>query len=182
VPPGFATKELSSQSPRPFRHSPFSSFSPLLGNLISSSRLAHAPVGVAVFEDVGEMLDAYVRRLERLNGVILKCRATVDNADEAIRIFRRSRPSIVITDLSLGEEANTDGFTILRFIKKESPRTAVALATLHSAGSTTDIEAEIRKQPFDAVFHKTDFNGIESFIALKAWELRRAPIECIVGR
>lgn len=181
MPPGFATKELAPQSPRPFRHSPFSSFSPMLGSLFTSKR-AHAPVGVAIFEDVGEVLEAYVARFEGLRGINVMCRATVGSAGEAIGIFLRSRPSIVITDLSLGEKANTDGFTILRVIKEESPRTAVALSTLHSAGSTTAIEEEIRRQPFDAVFHKTDMQGMSAFITRTARGLRRAPIECVVCR
>jgi len=142
-----------------------------------SFRKAYPPVSVAIFEDVKEVLDAYLARFERLRGVSLACRATVDNADQAIKIFQRSRPSIVITDLSLGEKANTDGFTILRFIKAESKRTAVALATLHSAESTTCIEAEIRQRPFDAVFHKTDFKGISAFITAKVGEFQMEPLE-----
>ena len=150
----------------------------MLGEAFTFSlKRVQRPVSLAIFEDVKDVFDLYVARFGRLNGVTLKCHATIDNADEAIKIFRRSRPSIVITDLSLGEKANTAGFTIVNMIKGESPRTAVALATLHTVDSVTDIEERIKAQPFDAVFHKTDFIGISAFITRKVGEFQREPLE-----
>lgn len=138
-------------------------------------------VSVAIFEDVQFVMDLYRERVDRLKGINLRNRTITECPDMALEIFMRSRPAIVITDLSLGPKENPDGFTIVRFIKKESPRTAVALSTSYSPKMHTPLQDRIAGEPFDAVFNKTDLEGICRFITKKAAEFRRDPIETIIG-
>ncbi|MDD5340782.1 MAG: hypothetical protein PHV13_06110, partial [Candidatus ainarchaeum sp.] len=84
----------------------------------------------------------------------------------------RFRHEIVITDLSLSQPARADCIDILHEIKRMSPRTPVALATLHTPGSTTLTAQEIENAGFDAVFNKADFSGISEFVRTNAARMR----------
>jgi signal transduction histidine kinase len=70
---------------------------------------------------------------------------TAGNGEEALRIFREDRPSIVVTDIKM---PGMDGTDLLRKIKEESPDTEVIMITGHG-----DMDIAIQSLKFDA----TDF-------------------------
>jgi DNA-binding NtrC family response regulator len=129
-------------------------------------------VNVAIFEDTPAVLSIYVRRLRRIDGVSLPYTNPVYSPGAALSLFRRFRPEIVITDLSLSQPARADGIDILHAIKGMSPGTPVALATLHTPGSTTLSAQEIERAGFDAIFNKIDFAGISEFVRTNAAKIR----------
>lgn len=129
-------------------------------------------VSVAIFEDTSEFMSLYLRRMRRIDGVELPYKNPVYSTGAALALFRRFRPEIVITDLSLSQPARADGIDILHAIKGMSPGTLVALAALHTPGSTTLTAQEIDRAGFDAVFNKTDFAGISQFVRTNVAKIR----------
>lgn len=70
---------------------------------------------------------------------------TAESGEDALRLFRRDRPAIVLTDIKMPD---MDGIELLRHIKTESPDTEVIMFTGHG-----DMELAIRSLKNDA----TDF-------------------------
>jgi DNA-binding NtrC family response regulator len=130
------------------------------------------PVNLLILEDVSDVLTIYVKRLKRIDGVKLPFKKTVNSVDEALFLFRRFRPEIVITDLSLRIPARADGIDILNEIKRISPDTPVGLATVFSPGSTDVTTETIRRAGFDAIFNKSDIRGLADFVRSTAARIR----------
>ncbi len=53
---------------------------------------------------------------------------TAERGEEALEIFRKARPSIIIMDIKM---PGMDGLELLQAIKKESPDTEVIMITGH---------------------------------------------------
>ena len=70
---------------------------------------------------------------------------TAENGQEALRIFKRAHPSIVLTDIKMPE---MDGIELLRRIKKQNPDTEVIMITGHG-----DMDLAIKSVKYEA----TDF-------------------------
>ncbi|MCK5609598.1 response regulator, partial [Candidatus Pacearchaeota archaeon] len=70
---------------------------------------------------------------------------TAENGEEALQIFRKVNPSIVLTDIKM---PGMDGIQLLQKIKNENPDTEVIMITGHG-----DIELAIHSLKFEA----TDF-------------------------
>ena len=70
---------------------------------------------------------------------------SAENGEEALRLFRKTAPPIVLTDIKM---PGIDGIQVLKTIKEESPDTEVIMITGHG-----DMELAIRSLKFDA----TDF-------------------------
>jgi len=70
---------------------------------------------------------------------------SAENGEEALRLFRKTVPPIVLTDIKM---PGIDGIQVLKTIKDESPDTEVIMITGHG-----DMELAIRSLKFDA----TDF-------------------------
>jgi len=70
---------------------------------------------------------------------------TAENGREALRIFKKDCPSIVLTDIKMPE---MDGIELLRRIKAHDPDTEVIMITGHG-----DMELAIKSVKFEA----TDF-------------------------
>jgi DNA-binding NarL/FixJ family response regulator len=127
---------------------------------------------LVIFEDVQVYLSICVRRLRRIEGVSIPHKKTVHSLDAAIQLFRRLRPEIVITDLSLTTHARTDGIDILNEIKRLSSDTPVALATSYSPGSADAITQTIQRAGFDAIFNKSDIAAMACFVRANAARIR----------
>lgn len=130
------------------------------------------PVTVVVFEDVPEYLSICIKRLRRIDGVRIPYKETIHDYHVAISLFRRFRPEIVITDMSLRPFSNRDGIDILNEIRAMSPATIVALATCDTPGSGTLTALEIEKAGFDAVFNKGYMGLIADFVRMSAAKMR----------
>lgn len=84
---------------------------------------------------------------------------TAENGEEALKVFRRLRPPIVLTDIKM---PGMDGITLLRRIKKESPDTEVIMITGHG-----DLDLAIKSLQYEAVdFVTKPINGDVLEIAL----------------
>jgi len=70
---------------------------------------------------------------------------TAQSGEEALRIFKKEEPSIILTDIKM---PGMDGIQVLQHIKKESPDTEVIMITGHG-----DMELAIQSLKFNA----TDF-------------------------
>jgi len=70
---------------------------------------------------------------------------SAENGEEALRIFKQTRPPIILTDIKM---PGMDGIELLKRIKKESPETEVIMITGHG-----DIELAIESLKHEA----TDF-------------------------
>jgi signal transduction histidine kinase len=70
---------------------------------------------------------------------------TAENGEEALEVFRRVQPAIVLTDIKM---PGMDGIELLRRVKAESPDTEVIMLTGHG-----DIDLAIKSLKFQA----TDF-------------------------
>ena len=70
---------------------------------------------------------------------------TAQSGEEALRIFKKEKPSIILTDIKM---PGVDGIQVLQHIKKESPDTEVIMITGHG-----DMELAIQSLKFNA----TDF-------------------------
>jgi signal transduction histidine kinase len=85
---------------------------------------------------------------------------TAENGEEALQIFRKVNPSIVLTDIKM---PGMDGIQLLQKIKNENPDTEVIMITGHG-----DIELAIRSLKFEATdFITKPINGDSLEIALK---------------
>ena len=155
VPPGLATKESAFVQSRP---SQLSSFAPL-----SEPLFARRHATLAIFEDTPEVFRIYHDRFSRLKGVEVKSTGPVGGIARALAVFERTRPGIVITDLSLSV-GNTEGFDLLKLIKERAPGTVVILTTAYSPAGTGEIHSRIMGESFDAVFNKGDISGIAAFV------------------
>ena len=127
-------------------------------------------VRVAIFEDNPMVIFAY-REIFSLNSNVrvLNCKPTL-SVDEAVALFMAERPDVVITDLSLND-GQTEGFEILRRIKEISPKTPVGLSTSsYHPQKNDEINIEIRKHGFDALFQKADTTQMCEFIEASAPE------------
>ena len=70
---------------------------------------------------------------------------SAENGEEALRLFRKTAPSIVLTDIKM---PGIDGIQVLQTIKEEKPDTEVIMITGHG-----DMELAIQSLKYDA----TDF-------------------------
>ena len=70
---------------------------------------------------------------------------TAENGEEALEIFRRVQPSIVLTDIKM---PGMDGIELLQKIKQEDPDTEVIMITGHG-----DLDLAIKSLKYEA----TDF-------------------------
>jgi signal transduction histidine kinase len=85
---------------------------------------------------------------------------TAENGEEALQIFRKVNPSIVLTDIKM---PGMDGIQLLQKIKNENPDTEVIMITGHG-----DIELAIHSLKFEATdFITKPINGDSLEIALK---------------
>ena len=69
--------------------------------------------------------------------------STAASGEEALRIFRKMKPPIVLTDIKM---PGMDGIELLQKIKEESPDTEVIMITGHG-----DMELAIQSLKFDAI-------------------------------
>jgi DNA-binding NarL/FixJ family response regulator len=126
------------------------------------------PIRVAVFEDNDSVFFGYKELLtSQSSGSVINDKPTL-SVEEAIEIFLCERPDVVITDLSLAD-GGTEGFEILRRIKEISPTTPVGLSTAsYHPDKKDEINQEIRKQGFDALFQKHEMASMCDFIDTSA--------------
>jgi DNA-binding NtrC family response regulator len=125
------------------------------------------PLRVMVIEDTPLVLDLYHENLGKIKGISLVKTPPVETFDLAMDLFRKEQPDIVVTDLSL-TSAHTEGFGILRTLKKCSPRVCVVLTTsIYSPDNHDDLTEHIKHAKFDAVFHKADLQHLSEFIRSK---------------
>jgi DNA-binding NtrC family response regulator len=128
-------------------------------------------IRVLIVEDTPFLLDHYVKRLGRLDNISLVEVPVIESMDRALEIFKSEKPDIVITDLSL-TASHTEGFGILRVLKRCSPDLCVVLTTsIYSPENHDELNEHIRHSKFDAVFHKLDLDGLVAFIRKKSLEL-----------
>ncbi len=86
--------------------------------------------------------------------------STAASGEEALRIFRKMKPPIVLTDIKM---PGMDGIELLQKIKEESPDTEVIMITGHG-----DMELAIQSLKFDAIdFITKPINDDSLEIALK---------------
>ena len=125
------------------------------------------PLKVVVIEDTPIVLDLYHEKLGKIKGIDLVKTPPVESFDLAMEIFREVQPHIVITDLSL-TSAHTEGFGILRTLKRCAPGVCVILTTsIYSPANHDELNEHIRHAKFDAVFHKADLEHLAEFIRSK---------------
>lgn len=124
------------------------------------------PVKIAIFDDCDAVIIAYGDYLSPGNVTVVPG-VPVESVEAAMAIFRKEKPDIVITDLDLSD--GTEGFQILELIRKESPSTPVALSTsCYHPMKDDEINREIRRRGYDAVFQKYDIKGIAAFVNARA--------------
>ena len=80
---------------------------------------------VLVVDDEPDVLDVMVERLALAGYHVLPAR----NGQEALRIFEREHPALIITDLSM---PGMDGLELAKTVKALSPQTEVLIITGHS--------------------------------------------------
>jgi len=121
---------------------------------------------VAIFDDAAEIIEAYSVFLGA-SDVLIVSREPVFSVSDALMVFCSKKPDFVITDLSL-TDGGTEGFEILAQIRSIAPDIPVVLtSSAYSYNSTNDICLEIRAKGYDAVFEKSDGNGIAEFVSSK---------------
>ena len=119
---------------------------------------------VAIFEDADIILDLYKDRFGKMEGISLVNSQVISTVAEALSIFVHEKPDLSISDLSL-TDGHTEGFSILRAIKKCSPGSLVALSTsIYSPNNHDDLTEHIRMARFDAVFHKVDLDNMAAYL------------------
>jgi DNA-binding NtrC family response regulator len=129
------------------------------------------PARVMLVEDTQWLLDIYLQRLSRLHDIRVANSRAIKSVDRALELFLNENPDVVITDLSL-TSGNTEGFEILHAVRELSLGAVVVLTTsIYSPQNDDDVNREIRRQPFDAVFHKLDFDHLAVYLERKAHEL-----------
>ena len=84
-----------------------------------------AQAKILIVDDERDLVDAYVRLLERSGH---RCLAAFD-ANEAIQLIDRESPDLVITDLSLPD---TSGIEIVRHARAKSPATPIIVMSGHN--------------------------------------------------
>ena len=90
---------------------------------------------------------------------------TAENGEEALALFRRLRPHIVMTDIKM---PGMDGIELLQKIKQEDPDTEVIMITGHG-----DMELAIKSLKYEATdFVTKPINDDVMQIALKRAEER----------
>ncbi len=125
---------------------------------------------VLVIEDTPFLLEHYMKKLGALDFIALVRVPAVKSLDEAFAFVNAHRPDIVITDLSL-TSSHTEGFEILRVLKKHIPEMCVVATTsIYSPRNNDEVNEHLRASRFDAVFHKLDLDGLELFLKKKAIE------------
>ncbi len=130
---------------------------------------------VLVIEDTPFLLQHYMDRLGALDFIALIRVPAVKSLDEAFAFVNAHRPDIVVTDLSL-TSSHTEGFEILRVLKKHVPQMCVVATTaIYSPHNSDEVNEHLRKSRFDAVFHKLDLEGLELFLKKKAIESTMDP-------
>lgn len=129
------------------------------------------PLKVLVIEDTSFLLEHYARRLQTLDNIRLSGLKTVGSMGEALELFKRESPDVVITDLSLSP-SNTEGFGILRALKRACPGICVVLTTsIYSPDAHDELNEHIKRSKFDAVFHKLDLDNLVLFLRKRSLEL-----------
>lgn len=128
------------------------------------------PLRTLVLEDFPPLLDLYKRHLKAVEGIELVDVKPVHSMDDALVAFNTAKPDIVVTDLSL-TASNTEGFNILRVLRRCYPRLCIILTTsVYSPESTDELSEHIRKASFDAAFNKFDLESLILFLKKKAIE------------
>lgn len=84
------------------------------------------PAKILIVDDERDLVDAYVRLLQRAGH---SCLAAFD-ANEAIQLIDAESPDLVITDLSLPD---TSGIEIIRHIRAKSATTPIIVMSGHNA-------------------------------------------------
>ena len=84
-----------------------------------------AQAKILIVDDERDLVDAYVRLLERSG---LRCLAAFD-ANEAIQMIDAESPDLVITDLSLPD---TSGIEIIRHVRAKSQATPIIVMSGHN--------------------------------------------------
>ena len=143
---------------RSFRHNP--GFEP-----------ANRLVRLAIFEDSSFLLNLYVQRLGKQRSIDIRNSKTVQTVEEALSVFKKELPDIVITDLSLTPKG-TEGFEINKRIRALAPNTIVVLTSSVYSPKESGISEKMRKEKFDAIFHKMDLEGLDRFIEDRVLERR----------
>ncbi len=125
---------------------------------------------VLVIEDTRFLHEYYMKRLGALKYIALLPVPPVVGLEQAFSLINAHRPDIVVTDLSL-TASNTEGFEILRVLKKHVPQMCVVATTsIYSPHNVDEVNEHLRKSRFDMVFHKLDLEGLELFLKKKAIE------------
>lgn len=147
-------------------HRPFEKPNPRTGKKEPKAEPIIRQARVAIFEDNAMVCFAYSEILSACASVVYA--TPVLTVDEAIAVFLRERPDVVITDLSLNDKG-TEGFEILRRIREISPSTPVGLSTSsYHPQKNDEINREIRRQGFDALFQKADTRQMCEFVQASA--------------
>jgi CheY-like chemotaxis protein len=87
------------------------------------------PWYVLVVDDEPDMLVNVVRILRRAR---YEC-VTAGSGEEAIAVFRRKRPDLILTDLRM---QGMDGLALLRAVKQQLPPTPVVIFTAYASEAT----------------------------------------------
>jgi CheY-like chemotaxis protein len=79
------------------------------------------------------------------------------SAEEALRVFSAHHPDILISDLMLPQD---DGISLVRTIRRQSPRTAAIALTAIS-------DSKVRGQAFDAGFDRYLVKPVDDYILIQ---------------
>jgi CheY-like chemotaxis protein len=113
-------------------------------------------VDAVIFEDCSLILKLYLKELRKVRGLEIKNSDTIESVEQAMAVFGKAHPDLVITDLQL-TSGHLEGYEILRRVKERSPLTYVILTTSnYSSAGNDDFSRECRSKGFDAVFPKLD--------------------------
>lgn len=100
---------------------------------------------VLVVDDVKAVRDAAVKLLKEYN---YQCFAA-DSTQEAIRIYAKERPLVVLTDLYWAEENSNEGFVILEEIRRMDPEAVVIMYS--GPGTISQAVEALKKGAYDYV-------------------------------
>lgn len=149
-------------------HRPIEKPNPRAGKPEPKAEPIRRQARVAIFEDNETVFFGYSEIFKTMVDAHIVSPGPVETVEDALRIFLEMRPDVVITDLSLNE-GGSEGFEILRRIKAISPNTPVGLSTSsYHPKKNDEINLEIRKQGFDALFQKADTIRMCEFIEASA--------------
>src|SRR3972149_5573269 len=107
---------------------------------------------VLVVDDEPDVLDVMVERLALAGYHVLPAR----NGQEALRIFEREHPALIITDISM---PGMDGLELAKTVKALSPQTEVLIVTGHSTMASA-MDA-LRHGVFDYLLKPLSLGGLE---------------------